>query len=107
MKLQSEEPCFLTSARSPSAGMVGVHEMITEGGVMRMRELESLALPPHRAVELKPGGAHLMMMDLKQQFKVGQSIPVVLGFECSGQPAGKTMSEQRLLVPVRDRARGP
>ena len=106
MQLESEEACVLTGARTPSAAMVGVHAMSIEDGVMKMRDLDTLPLPARQTVELKPGGAHLMMMDLKQQLKAGQSIPLVLGFECSGQAAGKRAFEQKLLVPVRDRARG-
>jgi VCBS repeat-containing protein len=49
---------------------------------MKMRALTSgLALPAGQAVELKPGGYHVMLMDLKRQLKAGDSVPVTLVVE--------------------------
>ena len=43
-----------------------VHEMAMDGNVMKMRAVAALELPAGKAVELKPGGYHVMLMDLKQ-----------------------------------------
>lgn len=76
----------LTAASSPAAGRVEVHEMKMDGGVMRMRELaQGLALPPGAAVELKPGGFHLMLMDLRAPLAAGTTVPVTLVFEHAGR----------------------
>ncbi len=68
----------LVAASSPMAGVVEIHEMKMEGDVMRMRAVPELALPAGRAVALKPGGYHVMLMDLKQALKAGDSVPVTL-----------------------------
>ena len=58
----------LVGASSPVAGVVEIHEMAMEGDVMKMRALANgLDLPAGKAVALKPGGYHVMLMDLKQQ----------------------------------------
>ena len=50
-------------------------------GVMKMRAVPSLALPAGKAVDLKPGGYHVMLMDLKGQVKEGDTVPVTLVVE--------------------------
>jgi copper(I)-binding protein len=75
----------LVAASSPVAGVVEVHEMWLDGDVMRMRALKGgLLLPPGKAVELKPGGHHVMLMDLKQTLSAGDSVPLTLVFEDAG-----------------------
>jgi periplasmic copper chaperone A len=71
----------LVSASSPVAGAVEIHEMSMTDGVMQMRALAALDLPPGKTVELKPGGYHVMLLDLKQQVKAGQTVPVTLVIE--------------------------
>ena len=69
----------LVSAASPMAGLVEIHEMSMDGNVMKMRALPNgLDLPAGKAVDLKPGGYHVMLMDLKQQLKEGDTVPVTL-----------------------------
>jgi copper(I)-binding protein len=74
----------LVSASSPVAGVVEVHEMMMDGSVMKMRAVTKLELPAGKAVDLKPGGYHLMLMDLKQELKTGESVPVTLVIEGAG-----------------------
>jgi copper(I)-binding protein len=81
MQLQSSQDAKLISAQSPVAGVVEVHEMAMDGGVMKMRAVPSLALPAGKAVDLKPGGYHVMLMDLKGQVKDGDTVPVTLVVE--------------------------
>jgi copper(I)-binding protein len=72
----------LISAASPVAGVVEVHEMTMDGNVMKMRALPNgLVLPAGKAVELKPGGYHVMLMDLKQPLKAGDTVPLTLVIE--------------------------
>jgi copper(I)-binding protein len=72
----------LVAASTPVAGVVEIHEMKMEGSTMKMRALTSgLTLPAGQAVELKPGGYHVMLMDLKQQLKAGDIVPVTLVVE--------------------------
>ena len=90
------------SASSPVAGVVEIHEMVMEGSTMRMRAVPALELPAGQAVELKPGGYHVMLMDLKQQMKPGDIVSVTLVIE------GKDGKRETLEVkaPVRPLAGG-
>jgi copper(I)-binding protein len=85
MKLQSAKDARLIEAASPVAGVVEIHEMALENNVMRMRAVQALELPAGRVVELKPGGYHVMLMDLKQQMKEGELVPVTLVVESGGK----------------------
>ena len=85
MKLQSAKEARLVEAASPVAGVVEIHEMALENNVMRMRAVTALALPAGRTVILAPGGYHVMLMDLKQQMKEGEVVPVTLVVESGGK----------------------
>ena len=97
MQLQSASDARLVSGASPVAGVVEIHEMVMEGDVMKMRALSNLELPAGKTVELKPGGYHVMLMELKQQVKDGTTVPLSLVIE------GKDGQRQTLevLAPVR------
>ena len=81
MRITSAQGGKLLSVSSPVAGVAEIHEMAMQGDTMRMRAVPSLELPAGQAVELKPGGYHLMLMDLKQQLKAGDSVPLTLVVE--------------------------
>lgn len=80
MQLKSARGATLVGAESPVAGVVEVHEMRMEGNTMRMRAVGKLELPAGQAVELKPGGYHIMLMDLKAPLRKGESVPIKLRF---------------------------
>jgi copper(I)-binding protein len=98
MKLQSAKDAKLVEAASPVAGVVEIHEMAMENNVMRMRAVKALDLPAGRTVELTPGGYHVMLMDLKQQVKDGEVVPVTLVVESAGK---------RETIEVKATARAP
>jgi len=81
MSLTSADGARLVGASSPVAGVVEIHEMAMDGNVMKMRAVPGVDLPPGRSVELKPGGYHVMLMDLKRPLKLGERVPVELRFE--------------------------
>jgi copper(I)-binding protein len=81
MQITSAQDARLVEAKSPVAGVVEVHEMVMEKDVMKMRAVKSLDLPAGKTVELKPGGYHVMLMDLKEQMKEGATVPVTLVIE--------------------------
>ena len=87
LKIQNKgnTPDQLISASSPSAGDVQLHEMAMEGNVMKMRQVKDIAVPANGSVELKPGGYHLMFLDLKGPFVAGETVPVKLKFSKSGE----------------------
>jgi len=94
MMLESKQEAKLVAAQSPVAGVVEVHEMAMDNGVMKMRPIPFLALPAGKAVELKPGGYHVMLMDLKGQVKDGDMVPLTLVVE------GKDGKRQNVEVKV-------
>lgn len=72
----------LVSVASPSAGTAEIHDMKTEGGIMKMAQLpEGLALPAGEAVSLKPGGNHIMLMQVKTPLAAGDTVSLTLTFE--------------------------
>ena len=97
MQLTSAPGGKLVSASSPVAGIVEIHEMAMEGNVMKMRAIPGLELPAGKPVELKPGGYHVMLIDLKQPLKAGDTVPVTLVIESKD---GKRESVE-VKAPVR------
>lgn len=97
MQLTSKQGGKLVSAASPVAGVVEIHEMKMEGNMMRMAAVPGLDLPAGKAVELKPGGYHVMLMDLKQTIKAGDTVPLTLTVE--GKDGKKETIE--LKAPVK------
>jgi len=71
----------LVSASSPAAASVDVHEMKMDGDVMKMRAVDTLALPAGQPVELKPNGLHIMLTGLKAPVKAGDVVPIKLVVE--------------------------
>jgi hypothetical protein len=97
-KITSANGGKLVSASSPVAGVVEIHEMSMDGNTMRMRALpDGLVLPAGQTVELKPGGFHVMLLDLKQPLKAGDKVPVTLTVEA---PDGQRETLQ-VQAPVR------
>ena len=75
----------LLSATSKLAKSIELHTMSMEGDVMRMRQVEAIALPAGQRVEFKPGALHMMFMGLKAPLKAGDKVPVTLKFEKAGE----------------------
>ncbi len=97
MQITSAQDARLVEVSSPVAGVVEVHEMAMEKDVMKMRAIKGLDLPAGKSVELKPGGYHVMLMDLKEQMKEGATVPVTLVIEGKD----KKRSTIEVKAPVR------
>ena len=81
MKITAKDGARLVSVSSPVAGVSEVHEMKMEGDVMKMRALAAgLELPAGKTVELKAGGYHVMLMDLKAALPKDSMVPMTLTF---------------------------
>ena len=79
-------PDRLVAAQSNASEKVEIHEMKMDGNVMRMRELAGgPEIPPGGSVMLKPGGYHIMFMELKAPLAKGNKVPVTLVFEKAGK----------------------
>jgi copper(I)-binding protein len=75
----------LVSVSADVSKSVELHEMKMESDVMKMRQVDAIALQAGQTVELKPGGYHLMFVGLKAPLKAGESFPMKLKFEKAGE----------------------
>ena len=82
MKITAKDNAKLVAVSSPVAGVAEIHEMKMDKDVMRMSALPNgLDLPAGKAVELKPGGYHVMLMDLKAPLTKDTTVPMTLTFQ--------------------------
>jgi len=81
MKITSDQPVRLVGASSLVAPTVEVHEMKMEGSVMKMRPVSGIDVLRGRITALTPNAYHVMLLDLKQQVEVGDSVPLTVVFE--------------------------
>ncbi|MDE2027651.1 MAG: copper chaperone PCu(A)C [Candidatus Omnitrophica bacterium] len=77
----SSQNVVLSSASCDIAGAAEIHQMKDDGGMMRMSMVASLTIPPQGKVTLKPGGYHLMLIDLKKPVNNGDVVPISLHFK--------------------------
>ncbi len=75
----------LLGGRTPVAASVELHRSFLEGDVMRMEKVDALDLPPDSVVDLRPGGLHLMLLDLAGPLEDGEELELTLFFEQSGE----------------------
>lgn len=81
MKITASTPVRLMSMATQVANINEIHEMKMDNGIMRMRaHLGGLDIPSKTTVELKPGGYHMMMMDLTRTLLPGQTVRLELRF---------------------------
>lgn len=78
-------PDALVAAASDAAGTVEIHESYRESGMMKMRAVGRIDVPAGKKVEMKPGGFHVMLLNLKRDLKAGETIGVTLQFEKAGK----------------------
>lgn len=97
MRMTASHNARLVAVESPVAGVAEIHEMAMENDIMRMRAVTGLALSAGHTIELKPGGYHLMLMDLKHTVQAGQYVPMTLVFE----DANNQRFTQHIQAPVR------
>ncbi len=97
MKIAAKDGAKLVAISTPIAGVAEVHEMKMEGDVMRMRAVQGgLDLPAGKTVELKAGGYHVMLMDLKAPLPKDSTVPLTLVFK----DAKGVESKVELKAPV-------
>lgn len=97
MQLSADKDTRLIAAKSPVANVVEIHEMVMDNNIMKMRQVPGLDIVPGRVLELKPGGYHVMLIELKQQLKGGDVVPITLVFE---DTATKKQFTQEVQAPV-------
>ena len=90
---RSGEPVALVAVATEAAGRAEIHVIEYKDDRMTMRRVAELQVPAGEEVALKPGGAHLMLMELRQPLREGDEVELVLRFGDG--------TERRTQVPVR------
>ena len=103
MQLRAGSDARVVEVRSPVAGIAEIHQMSLVEGRMTMRAIAALDLPAGKLVELKPGGFHIMLMDLKRPLAEGESVPISLVVE----NADRSRSVLDVRAAVRPLTAGP
>jgi copper(I)-binding protein len=70
----------LLSVSTPAAAKAELHESMNVGGMMSMKPVERIDVPSGQSVQLKPGGYHVMLMDLTAPIDVGATVDLTLTF---------------------------
>lgn len=84
----------LVKAANPLSKLTELHTHLNENGMMKMRQVNAIAVPAGGEAVLAPGGLHVMMIDLKAPLKEGQMVPLTLVFDDG--------SSKQLDVPVKN-----
>ena len=103
MKIRSSDAAKLVAVSTPVAGVTEVHEMKMEQNIMKMAAIPALDLPAGQWVELRPGGHHVMLMDLKKPLADQSTVTLNLVFE----NAKGVRSTQQVQAPVRAMGMAP
>lgn len=99
MNIDAEQDLRLIGGESPVAGKVEVHDMVLKGDVMQMRHLpDGLDIAKGRTMHLKPGSYHIMLMELRQTLKGGDTVPLTLHFQSQD---GQNSFSQEIQAPVK------
>lgn len=85
MTITSTSEAKLVGAASPVAKMVEIHESSMHGNMAHMQEVSAVPLPAGKAVQLKPGGHHVMLMGVAKPLKPGETVPITLTIEEKGK----------------------
>lgn len=95
MTIRSTTATRLVKVASPAAADTSVHRTAMVDGMMTMEPVESLTVPAHGSVELKPGGLHVMLMGLRAPLRTGQTVPLTLTFRgADGRDSTVTVQAQ-------------
>lgn len=74
----------LVGVTTPMAEYTEIHIHSMEDGMMKMRKVDSVDLPPHETVLFAPGGKHIMLIGLAQTLKEGENFPLRVHFKEAG-----------------------
>ena len=81
IKNTGDSPVKVVKAENPTSKLTELHNHINDNGVMRMRQVPAIEIPAKGEAVLKPGGLHVMLIDLKAPMKEGDSVPITLTFD--------------------------
>lgn len=103
LTLRSEKIALLMSVSSPAAESVELHLMTHDNGMMKMREVQEIALPAGRSVSLSEEGYHLMLINLKAPIQAGTTVPLTLKIQLADKKiiSVNTSAEVKPLVEIK------
>lgn len=80
-----DEEDVLVGVKTDVSKVAEIHTTIMEDGMMKMRRLKEVPIPPGKTVEFRPMGKHIMLIDLKKPLKVGEKVKLILIFKKTGE----------------------
>ena len=81
----------LVSVTTPVAGRAELHTHKNESGVMKMEQIHSISVAPHKTAVLRPGGDHIMLLDLEKPLKIGSHFMMMLKFKSGSEKSINVM----------------
>lgn len=98
----SDKERSIVSATTPAAGKVELHDVIMDGDVMKMRQVQQITIPANGEAVLKPGSLHIMLFDLASSLKEGEKIEMTLTYangetQTFDAPVKKVMSGMKKM----------
>lgn len=78
---QGNQDRYIVAASTPAAGHVELHDVLKDGDVMKMRQVDMLTIPANGRLTLQPGSFHIMLFDLRAPLQEGESIDVQLSLK--------------------------
>ncbi len=97
-QLKAATRLSLVGVSSPAAKRGEIHEMKTDGGMMKMRAVKEVPMAGGKIVRLAPGGLHVMLFDLEKPLPAGSTVALTFTFR---RKSGETF-QQTVMAPVRD-----
>jgi len=95
----SSQVVTLVSAKTSGAGIAELHKMELKDDKMSMKKVDEIQVPAGGTVELKPGGLHIMLFDLKQAFTPGTRTPLTLRFSNGVEKIVNAEVRPRMAMP--------
>lgn len=92
----------VVKASNPASKVTELHTHLNEGGVMKMRPVPAIDVKAKGEAVLKPGGLHVMLIDLKAPMKEGDIVPITLSFDdgSSKQVDAKVVRPTAAAMPM-------
>lgn len=81
IKNNGDKDIKVVKAANPVSKVAELHTHLNEGGVMKMRPVQAIDIKAKGEAVLKPGGLHVMLIDLKAPMKEGDVVPITLTFD--------------------------
>lgn len=103
LRNEGDKDVKVLKAVNPASRVTELHTHINEAGVMKMRPVAGIDIKAKGEVALKPGGLHVMLIDLKAPLKEGDIVPITLSFDDgSSKQVDAKVVRPTAVAPVMD-----